>query len=74
MTGDSQSDIIKYNAKARIWKADDVSVDKIDMIVDLDNCETGQMRFAENSALDFRMVKVNDLLNGVKSRQWRRQL
>jgi hypothetical protein len=66
MTGGDQVPIVKFNAKSRLWKVDDVSVDKIDMIVDLDNTETGFMRFTENSAPDFRVVRVADLLNGAQ--------
>jgi hypothetical protein len=66
MTGGDQVPIVKFNAKSRLWKVDDVTVDKIDMIIDLGGTETGWMRFTENSAPDFRMVKVADLLNGAE--------
>jgi hypothetical protein len=64
MTGGDQVPILKYNAKSRMWRVDDTSVDRLDMIVDLDNAEAGQMRFAENSSPDFHTIKVADLLNG----------
>jgi hypothetical protein len=64
MTGGDSTPIIKYNAKARLWKVDDVPLNAITFVVDMDNAEAGWSRFAENSAPDFRMVRVADLLAG----------
>jgi hypothetical protein len=63
MTG-SDAPIVKYNAKARLWKVDDVALNQITFVVDMDNAEAGWSRFSENAAPDFRMAKVADLLNG----------
>jgi hypothetical protein len=64
MTSGDGSPIVKYNAKARLWKVDDVSLNEISFIVDMDHAEAGWSRFVENSAPDFRMVPVADLLAG----------
>jgi hypothetical protein len=64
MTGGDSAPIVKYNAKARLWKVDDVSLNAINFIVDMDNAEAGWSRFVENSAPDFRMVPVSDLIAG----------
>jgi hypothetical protein len=56
--------IIKCNAKSGRFTVDDVSVIKIQFIADVENAEAGWMRFGENVAPDFKLVRVKDLLAG----------
>jgi hypothetical protein len=64
MTGGDATPIVKYNAKARLWKVDGESLNAMTFIVDMDNAEAGWSRLTENSAPDFRMVSVADLVAG----------
>jgi hypothetical protein len=64
MTGGDAKPIVKYNAKARLWKVDDVSLNSISFVVDMDHAEAGWSLFRENSAPDFRMVPAMDLAGG----------
>ena len=64
MTGGDSTPIVKYNAKARLWKVDDVSLNQISFVIDMDNAEAGWSRLTEGQAPDFKMVRVADLLAG----------
>jgi hypothetical protein len=61
--GDSKP-IVKINAKSGRITVDDVSVTKARFIADLENAEAGWMRFGENMAPDFKLVRCKDLLDG----------
>ena len=61
--GDGQP-ILKINAKSGRATVDDVSVVRLQAIMDLENAEAGWMRFGENMSPDFRLVLVKDLLAG----------
>jgi hypothetical protein len=58
------ANILKYNAKARLWGIDGTSLDRIRFIPDLENAQAGWLKFAEGSAPDFRLVPVKALLDG----------
>ena len=64
MTGGEARPIVKYNAKARLWKLDDTPLNAISFVADMDHAEAGWMRFNENTAPDFHMTTVADLLAG----------
>jgi hypothetical protein len=64
MTGGDATPIVKYNAKARLWKVDDVPLNTISFVIDMDNAEAGWSLFRENTAPDFVMVPVIDLAGG----------
>jgi hypothetical protein len=64
MTGGDAAPIVKYNAKARLWKIDDVARDNISFAIDMDNADAGWMLLRENSTPDFAMLSVNELAAG----------
>jgi hypothetical protein len=64
MTGGDQRPLLKYNAKTGKWHLDDKVVDKVTMLVDLENGESGWVRFAEGVAPDFRLVPMASLVAG----------
>jgi hypothetical protein len=64
MTGEDQKPLLKYNAKTAKWHVDDKVVDKVTMLLDLENGESGWVKFAEGVAPDFRMVPMALLVAG----------
>jgi hypothetical protein len=64
MTGGDQKPLLKGNAKTSKWHIDDKVVDKVTMLVDLENGESGWVRFAEGVAPDFRLVPMASLVAG----------
>jgi hypothetical protein len=64
MNGGDQKPLIKYNAKAAKWHVDDKVIDKITVLVDFENGESGWVKFAEGVAPDFRMVSMASLVAG----------
>jgi hypothetical protein len=53
MTGGDQKPLLKYNAKTAKWHVDDKVVDKVTMLLDLENGESGWVKFAEGSLPTF---------------------
>jgi hypothetical protein len=64
MTGGDQKPLVKFNAKSGKWHIDDQVVDKITMLVDLENAECGWVLFREGVAPDFRLVPMASLVAG----------
>jgi hypothetical protein len=64
MTGGDQKPLLKYNAKTAKWHVDDKVVDKVTLLVDIENGESGWVRFAEGVAPDFRLVSMASLVAG----------
>ena len=72
MTGGDQKPLLKYNAKTGKWHVDDKVVDKITLLVDLENGESGWVRFGEGLAPDFRLVTMAAWSRVVNTRRCRR--
>jgi hypothetical protein len=64
MTGGESKPILKYNAKSGRCSVDNQVFDKITMIVDLENGESGWIRFPDGSPPDFKMVPMASLVAG----------
>jgi hypothetical protein len=64
MTGVDQAPYIKYNAKIGQWQVDERTMSGLNMIIDLENGESGWMRFSEGLPPEFHMVRFSDLVTG----------
>jgi hypothetical protein len=64
LVGGSSQPLLKYDAKARVFKVDDKTLTSLTAIFDIERSEVGWIKFADNTTPEFNLVPIDALGNG----------